>query len=155
MEKKADKLMAKLETTTQSLRKELNKIQALADNLLESDPYKEKLTIFVKLKLEEQEAIRTGNPLPKSKEKDEALRRTEAAKQIDQGTNNNPANYCKTLTDRMIKKFIGSDSQLHGEKAEEKTSLVCNVNPKPNANIILPPVQTPQVPSKKNQVHKR
>ncbi|WP_341757506.1 hypothetical protein [Candidatus Tisiphia endosymbiont of Ditula angustiorana] len=36
MEKKADKLMAKLETTTQSLRKELNKIQALADNLLGS-----------------------------------------------------------------------------------------------------------------------
>ncbi|MDD9334642.1 MAG: Sca4 family protein [Rickettsiaceae bacterium] len=155
MEQEADKLMAKLETTNQALRKELNKIQALADNLLESNPYKEKLTIFVKLKLEEQEAIRTGNPLPKSKERDEALNRTEAAKQIDQGTNNNLANYCKTLTDRMKKKFIGSDSQLHGEKAEEKTSLVCNVNLKPNANIILPPVQTPQVQSNKTQVNKR
>ncbi|WP_250311828.1 Sca4 family protein [Rickettsia endosymbiont of Oedothorax gibbosus] len=95
MVKEVDQAMPQIGVVEQSFDEKLRKLQLLADKLPKSNPNKEKLNIFVKLKLEEQESIKTGKPLPKSKERDEFLaRKTEAAKK----------------TERMIGRFMSRDS---------------------------------------------
>ncbi len=84
MVKEVDQAMTEIEAVEEYHHKQLNKLQLFADKLPESNPDKEKLNIFVKLKLEEQESIKTGKPLPKSKERDEFLaRKAEAAKKTE------------------------------------------------------------------------
>ncbi|WP_341757475.1 Sca4 family protein [Candidatus Tisiphia endosymbiont of Ditula angustiorana] len=83
-EKDVDKVMTKIEAADKSFYEKLKKIQLSADALPESNPDKEKLNIFVKLKLEAQESINTSKPLLKSKERDESLKmETETTKKVD------------------------------------------------------------------------
>ncbi|UCM93061.1 MAG: Sca4 family protein [Rickettsia endosymbiont of Cimex lectularius] len=83
-EKDVDKVMTKIEAADKSFYEKLKKIQLSADALPESNPDKEKLNIFIKLKLEAQESIRTDKPLLESKKRDESLKmETETTKKVD------------------------------------------------------------------------
>ncbi|WP_341751267.1 MULTISPECIES: Sca4 family protein [unclassified Candidatus Tisiphia] len=83
-EKDVDKVMTKIEEADKSFYEKLKKIQLSADKLPESNPDKEKLNIFVKLKLEAQESINTSKPPLESKKIDESLKmETETTKKVD------------------------------------------------------------------------
>lgn len=163
-----DQAMVRVEEADQAWREEIKKIQVFADNLSEADPNKEKLTTFIKLQLEEEEALKTGKPLPKSKERDEALARKAdyESKQKNQIIDNNTSNisatnheqnidnnFCQIKTNQMITRFMDRDSSTYREKAGEKANNDCKVNP--NTNIILPPLTASKTQTHKTQVNKR
>ncbi|WP_341761811.1 Sca4 family protein [Candidatus Tisiphia endosymbiont of Thecophora atra] len=110
-EKDIDKVMTKIEVADKSFYEKLKKIQLSADALPESNPDKEKLNIFIKLKLEAQESIRTDKPLLESKERDESLKmETETTKKVD----------------RMIGRFISRYSPSNTPPPLNRSKLQLN-----------------------------
>lgn len=167
-----EQAMTQVKAADQAWHEEIKKIQILAANLPEDNSNKEKLTKFVKVLLEQEEEIKTGTPLPQSKERDEALAKKAdyESKQKNQiidnntsnisATNNNinheehiDNNFCQIKTNQMITRFMDQGYLPYGEKATDKTSNDCKVNS--NTDIILPPLTASKTQTHKTQVNKR
>ncbi|WP_425363146.1 hypothetical protein [Candidatus Tisiphia endosymbiont of Hybos culiciformis] len=109
--KDVDKVMTQMEVAEKSYHKQLKKIQLSTDKLSKSNPDKEKLNIFIKLKLEAQEPIRTDKPLPEDKERDESLKmKIETTKKVDS----------------MIERFMSKGSPSNRPPPLNKSKLQLN-----------------------------